>query len=610
MAYMERYALHFDRVAGVLLPFLMAAPLFAQDIIYVDAAQIAPGDGSSWTLAMSDLQAALLSAQPTDEIRVAAGTYRPDQGTDDRQATFDLPDAVVVRGGYAGLGASDPDARDPLLYETILTGEIGDPGLLTDNSYHVVTAIGVGAATVLDGFVIEKGCADAGYPDDNGAGIFLNGGALTVTACRLQDHFAASIGAGLHAANNAAPHINSCLFLRNECAGTGGGAYFAGGHAVLVACTFSNNRGEISGGALAGLSSNLSLVGCTLIDNSTEFNGAGAYCLGGQPGFESCTFVDNLVLNSLQTGNDGGGGFYGISCDPVFTDCVFQSNLANDYGGGVYLSNCSATLRRCVFTDNTATHSGGGVYVIGQPAMVENCLLNGNTALNRGGGMYNGNTYSTVRHCTFHLNISYGTAGGVYLAGSGADIDNCIFWNNDDTNGNGLGAQITDTGGSADVDYCCIQNLGAAFGGAGNIADNPLFIDADGPDNIPSTGDDNLRPAYTSPCLDAGDPAYMPSAGVTDLAGNDRLSCAGVDMGCYEKPVLWGDFDCTWRIDQDDYLLFATCLTGANIPHDQSPLCSEADWDADGDVDLSDFAALQRCYTSIVGPPELNCAGL
>ena len=42
------------------------------------------------------------------EIRVAQGTYRPDFGTGDRLATFLLRDGVVINGGYAGFGETDP----------------------------------------------------------------------------------------------------------------------------------------------------------------------------------------------------------------------------------------------------------------------------------------------------------------------------------------------------------------------------------------------------------------------------------------------------------------------------------------------------------------------
>jgi hypothetical protein len=52
------------------------------------------------------------------EIRVAQGIYRPYRSsahpneTGDREASFQLLNGVTIRGGYAGLGMPNPNARD------------------------------------------------------------------------------------------------------------------------------------------------------------------------------------------------------------------------------------------------------------------------------------------------------------------------------------------------------------------------------------------------------------------------------------------------------------------------------------------------------------------
>jgi hypothetical protein len=82
--------------------------------------------------------------------------------------------------------------------------------------------------------------------------------------------------------------------------------------------------------------------------------------------------------------------------------------------------------------------------------------------------------------------------------------------------------------------------------GGGNIAGDPLFVDADGADNTPGTADDNLRLQLTSPAIDAGKNAAVPPGVTTDLDGNPRFvdipsvpnTGSGtppiVDMGAYE----------------------------------------------------------------------------
>ena len=58
------------------------------------------------------------AAGGVDEIRAAQGLYKPDQseanptGTADREAKFQMLHGLAVVGGYAGIGAKDPNARD------------------------------------------------------------------------------------------------------------------------------------------------------------------------------------------------------------------------------------------------------------------------------------------------------------------------------------------------------------------------------------------------------------------------------------------------------------------------------------------------------------------
>ena len=79
----------------------------------------APGpvhDGTTWTRAFLTLQDALAVAGSGDEIWVAQGVYKPDEGAGvtpgDRAASFTLTEGLTIRGGFAGYGHANPDARD------------------------------------------------------------------------------------------------------------------------------------------------------------------------------------------------------------------------------------------------------------------------------------------------------------------------------------------------------------------------------------------------------------------------------------------------------------------------------------------------------------------
>src|SRR5206468_3892554 len=100
----------------------------------------------------------------------------------DRTISFQLKSGVGLFGGYAGIGAANPDARDVLLYQSVLTGE-GPTTSGSDNSYHVVNGSGTDATAVLDGFTIRRGSATGIGNLAIGGGIFISAGSPTIGNC-------------------------------------------------------------------------------------------------------------------------------------------------------------------------------------------------------------------------------------------------------------------------------------------------------------------------------------------------------------------------------------------------------------------------------------------
>ena len=148
----------------------------------------AGGDGSSWPMAYRFIQDALAQAAgdpAVTEVRVAEGTYRPDQneanpdGTESRAATFQLLNGVTLAGGYAGLGAPDPDARDVELFLTTLSGDLLENDVPEDfpggasyleNSLHITIGEFTDQTAVLDGFEITSGFNNSSF---GGAGLAI-----------------------------------------------------------------------------------------------------------------------------------------------------------------------------------------------------------------------------------------------------------------------------------------------------------------------------------------------------------------------------------------------------------------------------------------------------
>ncbi len=116
------------------------------------------GNGSSWRVAFSDLQDALEKSKPGDQIWVAQGTYFPTLD-DDREVAFEIKSDIQLYGGFRG-NEKKLEERDWKKYSCILSGAIGEAST-ADNSFNVVRFKNASANTILDGFTIERGEANA-----------------------------------------------------------------------------------------------------------------------------------------------------------------------------------------------------------------------------------------------------------------------------------------------------------------------------------------------------------------------------------------------------------------------------------------------------------------
>ncbi len=187
-------ALSLAAAAG--LSLAAASPSFAA-VILVRASQdlpLAQQDGTTWTTAYQSLQKGLLVAVAGDEIRLAGGTYAPTAGAD-RTATFALKNGVTIRGGFLG-NDGFPDFRNVWEFVTTLSGEIGNPSSIADNSFHVVTAASVNTSAILEGVVIAGGNANGAGNDGIGGGMLVNGASPLVVRCLFRDNHATK-GAGI-----------------------------------------------------------------------------------------------------------------------------------------------------------------------------------------------------------------------------------------------------------------------------------------------------------------------------------------------------------------------------------------------------------------------------
>jgi hypothetical protein len=295
----------------------------AAGVIYVDAAASGANNGSSWTNAYTTLPPALTSATSGDEIWVAAGTYKP-TATSDRTISLALKNGVGVYGGFDGTETMRSQ-RDPAANVTILSGDIGTPGVSNDNSYHVVTADATVTATgVLDGFTVTSGQADGGNPSDEGGGMRDNGGSPTLSNLIFTGNFALAKGGALRVINGAPTLLNSSLISNSVAFMGAGGGLFAGGGSNVYAqnCVFRSNviSSASTGGAGMDVGGTITLVNCVIAQNDPS----GAHFSGDNHTIKDCTITNNAAYGAaFFIGNNNtidNSIVWGNAVDQIFKD--------------------------------------------------------------------------------------------------------------------------------------------------------------------------------------------------------------------------------------------------------------------------------------------------
>jgi len=489
------------------------------EIIYVDDDATGANDGSSWVDAFNYLQEALAAAQTGDEIRVAQGIYKPGPPgspgplspppapppshnvsvppapplpppTAERTTTFQLINGVTLKGGYAGFGETDPDTRDINAYETILSGDlagndvsVNDPfDLLNDqyrveNSCHVVTGNGVDMTAVLDGFTITAGNANSAYPYSCGGGMY-----------NLQ----------------GSPTQKDCTFSANSAIWRGGAIAIHGSNAAVTNCTFIENLGG-QGGGISNWFGNPTVINCKFSMNAAESGGGMHNTDGSRPTLINCNFSKNSARYN------GGGMFSGSDSITVLTNCTFISNSAGFWGGGIiaYIHDRGiVTINNCTITGNDADW-GSGICCLGNTFLTNSIVWN-----NTGEDIYIRNfpppspppcLYFSTQYPA-KLTVSYSCPGVILVE------EDAILILGD---------------GNIDADPLFVEP------GYWALRDDPnIVVEPNDPNAIWVDGDYHLLAG--SPCIDAGDPNYIPEPNETDLDGNPRIINGRIDMGAYE----------------------------------------------------------------------------
>jgi len=228
--------------------------LVSAQTVYVDDSATGAADGSSWTDAFPDLQAALSAATPGSQVWVAEGVYTPAPPGGARTATFTLGAGVQVLGGFDGTETT-LDERQGLYATTVLSGDLdGDdqPGFVNtdDNVYHVLTVAAGTTGALLDGFTVTGGNAEGPGPSDrSGGGLFSSGG-VTARNVTFTANQAQRWGGAVHVEGTGATSLEDCELVDNHANNDGGAVHQSAGALNLVRSTIAGNTSGSNGGGL------------------------------------------------------------------------------------------------------------------------------------------------------------------------------------------------------------------------------------------------------------------------------------------------------------------------------------------------------------------------
>jgi hypothetical protein len=172
----------------------------------------------------------------------------------------------------------------------------------------------------------------------------------------------------------------------------------------------------------------------------------------------------------------------------------------------------------CRFLGNHGT-SGSGSYGMGTcrvsgdgnssgQAVFANCEFTGNSTVRGAAILTSAATW--VRSCTFYGNSAEQEGGALqaYYHCPSLIVENSLLWDNHAPSGPDISVA-----GQAylRVDFSLFQGGSTSPWGTGNVDGPPRLFDPEGPDGVLGTFDDDLTPRSSSPAVDAGNDAFLPS---------------------------------------------------------------------------------------------------
>jgi hypothetical protein len=481
---------------------------------------------------------------------------------------YKLPEVPVTLAGTPGAGFNGGSTAqlegttasatiEGLLFENATNSAASSGGALSING------TGAGVTLAKDSFINNAG------GEGGGARINTATSVVTVTDSTFAGNSAKGSGGGLVVFAVTA-NVTGDTFSANTAApnGQGGGLFLVAGTSTLSGSQFNNNTATDSGGGAEIITQAAGGVGVTLSGNTLSHNnvadpsatstdprghsGAGLalFAIGSEPTAvlqSANTFDSNSVsFKAAPVSAMGAGESVSRvalqSTGDRFTNNTLQppSEAKNAKAEPVFGWGAGLSVVQCADTIVEPPAAPTILSTLSDAVVAGNTLISGPNA--NGAGIYVGfacaNAYTALQlnDSTIAGNVVSGASGPVAgISGGPRDV---LSLANTIVNGDG-GAELGGFQGLAGVTaaFSDVCSGVSPFAGAGNICADPKLL-------APGPGSADVHETASSPTIDAGSNALVPSGLTTDAFGTTRIlaghtGCTGsfpavVDMGAAE----------------------------------------------------------------------------
>lgn len=619
------------RVLAVLLFFLCAASADSRTI-WVDVANTGdPSADGSVEHPFGRIQDGIDAAVNWDEVIVADGVYA---STGNSELNFsgrlitlcseNGPDACIIDCQQTATALHFMSGESELAVVQGLTIQNGggmggvyiyrsSPTVLNCRFVNNVGMFGGGAIKMASSYSRVADCVFVGnsaVTGENGGAIYTNAGNIDVVRCRFFSNSACYGGA-------------VCCIISN---------------AAFVGCAFAGNVAQHSGGALHGEAAQLTADDCVFAGNRAGQAGGGISAYQGSVYLAACSLVGNTATPSSGTiyiyDNGGGGMCNRHTSSVVVTRCLFSGNLAHNMnygtaqrynaGGGIYNYDAgSVTIANSLFVGNAAIGDESVPYLCAgvhnaesTSSHITNCTFADNDAGYGNGGIVGGTVSNSVAwnprsrrdywDCTItysDLRVGTGAVGtinmdpnfvggpsGTFTADGLYDHDACTVtmtdananWVPDEWLGKFVRVPAYWPSSRRVFVFPIVANTAhtmTLWADAKTVEDGACWIGLEKPGfDTYDIRDYHLMPH--SPCIDTGDPTYLPGPNEADLDSLPRMidgDCDNVevvDMGAHEFTLAdFGDFDNNCNVNALDLSIFGRAWRSHEGDPDWNSVC-------------------------------------